>query len=104
MKKLDYTKDVQFWNRLQSFVEDVQTGCAIGEEEKSMILNICKLKKDNIKNENNIIIDLEQIKKLAEQKADSQERRGCGAWHGLYQGFIYGYQERMRFSKKCKQS
>ncbi len=40
----DYTEEKTFWIRLQSFVSNVQTGCAMGEEEKKMILNICKLK------------------------------------------------------------
>ena len=40
----DYTKDIGFWKRLQSFVSDVQTNCCIGEEEKKMIIHNCKLK------------------------------------------------------------
>lgn len=40
----DYTKDIGFWKRLQSFVSDVQTNCCIGEEEKQMIIHNCKLK------------------------------------------------------------
>ncbi len=38
-------------------------------------------------------MDLEKIKKLAEKKADSQERRGTGAWHGIYHGFFLGWQD-----------
>jgi len=45
----DYTKDIRFWKRLQSFVSDVQTGCCAGEEEKDMILHICNLKINEIK-------------------------------------------------------
>ena len=45
----DYTKEIAFWKRLQSFVSDVQTGCCAGEEEKDMILHICNLKINEIK-------------------------------------------------------
>ena len=44
IKDNDYTKDINFWKRLEAFVEDVQTGCCAGEEEKEMILNVCKEK------------------------------------------------------------
>ena len=37
----DYTKDINFWKRLKSFVGDVQTGCCMGEEEKEMIISNC---------------------------------------------------------------
>ena len=40
----DYTKDIGFWKRLQSFVSDIQTNCCMGEEEKQMIIHNCKLK------------------------------------------------------------
>lgn len=30
-----------FWNRLRSFVADIQVGDAMSEEEKEMILNVC---------------------------------------------------------------
>lgn len=40
----DYTKEIGFWERLQNFVSNVQTGCAMGEEEKDMIISCCKLK------------------------------------------------------------
>ena len=33
----DYTQTESFWKRLLSFESDVQTGCAMGEEEKEMI-------------------------------------------------------------------
>jgi len=36
---------------------------------------------------------LSVIEKLAEAKADSQERRLTGAWKGLYYGYIFGFQE-----------
>ena len=39
------------------------------------------------------MLDIKEIKKLAEEKADSQERRGCSAWNGLYYGYIFGYQD-----------
>ena len=41
----DYTKDVNFWKRLESFVKQVQVTCAMDEEEKEMILHNCKQKK-----------------------------------------------------------
>jgi len=40
----DYTKEIGFWKRLESFVSDVQTNCCMGEEEKQMIMHNCKLK------------------------------------------------------------
>lgn len=40
----DYTKELLFWERLKSFVSDVQTGCCAGEEEKEMILHVCNKK------------------------------------------------------------
>ena len=40
----DYTKTSGFWKRLESFVEDIQTNCCAGEEEKEMILHVCKQK------------------------------------------------------------
>ena len=36
--------DNKFWNRLHSFVADVQTNCCAGYEEKEMILAVCKYK------------------------------------------------------------
>lgn len=46
----DYTIEPSFWERLESFVGDVQTGCCMGEEEKQMILRVCRLKqqKNNV--------------------------------------------------------
>jgi len=38
---------MNFWSRLESFVSDVQTGCCAGEEEKEMILSVCKSFKAN---------------------------------------------------------
>jgi hypothetical protein len=49
----DYTKELGFWQRLESFVTDVQTNCCMGEEEKDMILYNCKLK----------ILDLQHVSK-----------------------------------------
>lgn len=60
----DYTKDIGFWKRLQSFVSDVQTNCCMGEEEKQMIIHNCKLK----------ILDIQRV----------NERCFCGsAWDGF---------------------
>ena len=39
---------------------------------------------------------LEEIKKLAEEKADSQERRLTSAWQGIYYGYIFGYQDALK--------
>jgi len=36
-----------FWKRLKDFVYDVEIGCAMGEEEKEMILNVCKKQMKN---------------------------------------------------------
>ena len=49
----DYTKDIGFWKRLQSFVSDVQTNCCMSEEEKQMIIHNCKLK----------ILDIQSVSK-----------------------------------------
>lgn len=38
---MDDKVDKTFWNRLLSFVSDVNTGCAMGEEEKDYIINTC---------------------------------------------------------------
>ena len=40
----DYTKEISFWERLNIFVSNVQTNCWADEEEKEIILRICKLK------------------------------------------------------------
>ena len=45
----DYTKEIGFWERLQSFVSDVQTNCCMGDEEKQMIMYNCELKKRELK-------------------------------------------------------
>ena len=49
----DYTKELGFWKRLESFVSNVQPNCFMGEEEKQMIMHICKLKILETKNRNN---------------------------------------------------
>lgn len=49
----DYTVELGFWKRLESFISDVQTGCAMGEEEKEMILHNCKLKILHLQNVSN---------------------------------------------------
>ena len=57
----DYTKDIGFWKRLQSFVSDVQTNCCMGEEEKQMIIHNCKLKIldiQRVSNQRELLIDL----------------------------------------------
>ena len=40
----DYTKEIGFWKRLESFTSNIQTNCCSGEEEKEMIMHVCKLK------------------------------------------------------------
>jgi hypothetical protein len=47
----DYTQTESFWKRLLSFVSDVQTGCAMGEEEKEMIIRQCEEKLKTFKSE-----------------------------------------------------
>jgi hypothetical protein len=54
----DYTKELGFWKRLESFVSDVQTGCCAGEEEKQMIIHNCKLKILDIQRVSNSVCDL----------------------------------------------
>ena len=46
----DYTKEIGFWKRLKSFIEGVQVNCAMDEEEKDMILHVCNLKLNELKN------------------------------------------------------
>ncbi len=41
---MDYTKDIQFWNRLKAFVQNVDVNDLPGEEEKAMILIACEEK------------------------------------------------------------
>lgn len=48
----DYTEEICFWKRLESFVSDVQTGCSAGEEEKEMILHVCKKKMKHLNCDN----------------------------------------------------
>lgn len=44
---MDYTQKEQFWERLKSFVSNVEANCQMAEEEKGMIISICdsKIKK-----------------------------------------------------------
>ena len=53
----NYANELGFWKRLENFVSDVQTGCCAGEEEKEMILNVCKLK----------ILDIQRVSSSAKQ-------------------------------------
>jgi len=53
----DYTKEIVFWKRLESFVSDVQTNCCMGEEEKQMIIHNCKLKILDIQRVSNSVCD-----------------------------------------------
>jgi hypothetical protein len=45
-------------------------------------------------------MEIEELKKLAEQKANSEERRWGSAWGGLYYGFIYGWQACEKYKRK----
>lgn len=45
---IDYTKEKEFWERLKSFVENVQVNDLMSEEEKQMILNNCEKKIENL--------------------------------------------------------
>jgi len=40
-RRIDTSKNIAFWERLKSFVADVQPGCLMGEEEKAFILAVC---------------------------------------------------------------
>ena len=40
----DYSTDIRFWKRLKGFIADVQVNCGMGDEEKEMILSVCKAK------------------------------------------------------------
>lgn len=65
----DYTKDIGFWKRLQSFVSDVQTNCCMGEEEKQMIIHNCKLK----------ILDMQRVSNCKNfDEIDGCECKECG--------------------------
>ena len=46
-------------------------------------------------------MDITEIKKLAEQKADVCELRGTEMWNGIYFGYIYGYQACQEAYKKA---
>jgi len=37
-------------------------------------------------------MEVNELKKLAEKKADSLERRGTSIWQGIYYGYIFGWQ------------
>ena len=62
----DYTKEIGFWKRLESFVSDVQTNCCIGEEEKQMIIHNCKLK----------ILDIQRVSNPVCPKCKSTNNTG----------------------------
>jgi len=57
----DYTKDKNFWERLELFVKDVQVNCCAGEEEKEMILNCCKSKLKQFELADKIIKEMEDV-------------------------------------------
>lgn len=37
-----HLNNINFWQRLENFVKDIQVNDAMSDEEKEMILNICK--------------------------------------------------------------
>jgi len=41
---MDYTKDINFWKRLKAYVEKVDDGHPMDQEEKEMIIHNCDLK------------------------------------------------------------
>lgn len=45
-------------------------------------------------------MDIEEIKKLAKNKADGFEPKGSSGWYGVYYCFIFGYQECEKNNKK----
>jgi hypothetical protein len=47
---ITYPNNHLFWKRLKSFIECVQVHDAMSEEEQDMILNICELKIEQLKN------------------------------------------------------
>lgn len=46
----------------------------------------------------------EEVHKLAEAFADSQERRGCSYWQGLYRGFIAGIQHNQKLEEGIREA
>ena len=68
----DYTKEIGFWKRLESFVSDVQTNCCMGEEEKQMIMHNCKLK----------ILDIQRVSKQRELLIADAEKELLKQIHG----------------------
>ena len=42
---------------------------------------------------------IDDVMKMAQQKADEQERRGTSAWHGVYYGYIFGFQKAFEMVK-----
>jgi hypothetical protein len=49
MVKEKFEEQESFWNRLLSFVSNVETGCCMGEEEKQMIISVCNNKLENFR-------------------------------------------------------
>lgn len=41
-------KEINFWNRLETFISNVGVSDLPGEEEKEMILNVCHREQKNI--------------------------------------------------------
>jgi hypothetical protein len=52
MGKEKFEEQESFWNRLLSFVSNVETGCCMGEEEKQMIISVCNTKLEDFKSQN----------------------------------------------------
>jgi len=72
----DYTKEIGFWQRLESFVKDVQIGCAMDEEEKDMILHNCKSKILDLQNvsNNEVIMKKKKQRELIQSIIKSDEK------------------------------
>jgi len=63
----DYTKELGFWKRLESFVKEVQVNDPCSEEEQEMIMHCCKLK----------ILDLQNVSKSFTAKFVVNELEDC---------------------------
>lgn len=52
-KMKDYTNEIGFWKRLESFIKEVQVNDPCSEEDQEMIMHCCKLKIFDLQNISN---------------------------------------------------
>lgn len=76
----DYSKDVWFWRRLKSFIEDIEVSDQPGYEEKEMILYICsqKLNERIFSSDDEEICPKCKSKKVISYTPDADMCNNCG--------------------------